>query len=111
MLYVKNLIDLVRINYPLGSQAKLCLKVKGDRRKYPLNGLYQGYLESGTHFVAFHNQSDSNPISVTDLLSYPFTGNELLIYNNSVECNLITGIKIEKNSVILAVDIFDNIVR
>ena len=111
MLNTKSLFTLLRNNYSLVKQSSLYLKVKRDRKLYPLTNFYTGYLESGQQFVAFHNQTEGNPIKIADLLTCPFKGYEILVYDNSVECNLITDIKIQKNKVVLGVDIFNNVVR
>lgn len=111
MLNTNSLFTVLKDNYSAVIKSSLYLKVKEDRKLYPLTDLYLGNLESGQQFVAFHNQTEGKPIKIADLLTCPFKGYEILVYDNSVECNLITDIKIQGNKVVLFVDIFNNVVR
>lgn len=68
-------------------------------------------LETGERFIALHNQNDSNEAVLAidfshDLIvnNHLWDATSILVYDNSVECNLISDIKLSKSSVTLIVE-------
>ena len=118
MIKVKELVSKIKSNYALTSKAKMYLRVQGDNKKYILNGYYPGVLETGERFIALHNQNESSETILAidfahDLIvnNHLWDDTSILTYDNSVECNMISDIKLTKSSVTLIVAGFKPEVR
>lgn len=115
MIKVIELYKLMTRNFTRNSNAIIKLKLVGDKKKYDINGFYAGYSIEYGNVIVVHTEYNDKPALTVGLLTqwlYEHKGswneNTPLLYDNSVGCNLITGIKVNKTSVTLEVDIFKN---
>ena len=111
-------IDLYRTMkhyFRKGSDAKIKIKIAGDRKRYDINEFCTGYMVEYGNVIIVGKECNDKPVLTVDTLAQLLSEhrvywneNTTLLYNNGVRCNLITEIKISRTSLTLEVDVFKN---